>query len=71
MRLIKCPSNLKIETLKVYSIRGLLHRVDVGDISDVSEVYVAPPSDYWHFEPDDGGSMYLRNLRKMAHIHMM
>jgi hypothetical protein len=44
--------------------------MDVGDIADVSEVYawythIQKLTDLTHIDPEDGGSMYLRNI----HIH--
>jgi hypothetical protein len=57
-------SEMSRETLKagfysgvdVNPVLGLLHRVDVGDVADVSEVLSASI-----FRVKDGGSMYLRN----------
>jgi hypothetical protein len=39
------------------SVLGLLHSVVVGDVVDISQVCAASI-----FDPEDGGSMYLRPL---------
>jgi hypothetical protein len=60
-----------------YSAVGSLYRVDVGSISDVSDVCAA--SNFWvevrtvgyltHFDSEDRDNMYLRNVRNTAHIY--
>jgi hypothetical protein len=47
-----------------------LHRTDVGSVADVSEAYVASVlRDI--FDPEDGGSMCLRNIKYTTHIRIV
>jgi hypothetical protein len=54
------------------SVLGLLHRVVVGDIANISEALSAS---IFRVEvcrlvhPEDGGSMYLRNVGNIAYNH--
>jgi hypothetical protein len=40
--------------------------MDVGDVSDVSDIYV--PSIFSVY-PEDGGSIYVRDFGKISHTH--
>jgi hypothetical protein len=44
---------------------------DVADISLVSLYIHTAPTNIYTFTPQEGGSMYLRNVGSMARIHMV
>jgi hypothetical protein len=48
----------------VDTVLGLLNHADLGDVANVSEVHAAS-----YFRVEDGGSMYLRSVGNIAHIH--
>jgi hypothetical protein len=49
-------------------VLGLLRRMDVGDVANVSEVHT---TSIFSVDPEDGGSMYFRNVGNIAHIHTL
>jgi hypothetical protein len=54
----------------VNSVLGLLHRVDVDDYADVSEVSAASILRIGR-RLEDGGSRYFCNVGIIVHIHTM
>jgi hypothetical protein len=51
-------------------VLGLLRRVVVCDVADVSEVHAASNLTVEVLDIKDGGSMYLQNVGNIAHDHM-
>jgi hypothetical protein len=55
-------------TLMLILPLGLLHRIDVGSVSDVSEIHA--PFVFritTHLDPEDGSTMYVRNDGNNSH----